>query len=65
MMPGEMDPKEMLMMLMADVPIVGMGDVICEMIKRLADRVEAEYPEQALKLRDAAVIIAEAIKAVG
>ena len=63
MMP-DMDPMEMFKALIVEMPLDQMSDVVVQMVRGMADRVAAEYPDDATSLREAADIIEATVKKV-
>lgn len=59
MMPGmpDIDPLEMLKDFVADMPVPEMAVITAQMVRSMADRIAAEYPDDATRLREAADLI--------
>ena len=63
MMP-DLDPMELLKMMISQGPLDQIGDATVQMVRGMADRVDAEYPDDATRLREAADIIEATVKKV-
>jgi len=59
MMPGmpDLDPLEMLRAFVADMPVPEMAIITAQMVRSMADRIDAEYPDDAARLKEAADLI--------